>query len=149
MRLVIQRVTSASVTVDGKVTGEIGTGYMVLVGAEEGDTQKDAEYCAAKTGGLRVFEDSDDKMNLALADVGGAVLAVSQFTLLGDARKGRRPSFINAARPEVAEPLFGAYCVALRALGVRVETGIFQTHMEVSLVNSGPVTILIDSRKRF
>jgi D-tyrosyl-tRNA(Tyr) deacylase len=149
LRLVIQRVSGARVTVDGHITGEIGAGYVALVGAEKGDTIKDIEYAAGKTAGLRVFEDAGGKMNLALADVGGAVLAVSQFTLLGDVRKGRRPSFIDAARPEAAEPMFNAYCDALRALGIRVETGIFQTHMEVSLVNDGPVTILVDSRRRF
>ena len=149
MRLVIQRVTRASVTVEGETVGQIGDGYMVLVGAEEGDTQEDARFCADKIAGLRVFEDENDKINLSLQDVGGSVLLVSQFTLLGDARHGRRPSFIRAARPEEAEPLFNAVADMLREKGLNVQTGRFRTHMEVSLVNDGPVTILLDSRKLF
>ena len=149
MRLVVQRVTRASVTVDGEVTGKIGKGYMVLVGAEVGDTEADARLCADKLAGLRVFEDSEGKMNLSIADVGGEILLVSQFTLLGDARHGRRPSFIAAARPEVAEPLLEQMKAMLEARGLHVETGRFQTHMDVELVNDGPVTILIDSRKVF
>ncbi len=149
MRCVIQRVTQASVTVDGETVGAIGPGFMVLVGVEETDGEADAAYCAQKIAGLRVFEDSEDKMNLSLKDVGGSVLLVSQFTLLGDARHGRRPSFSHAARPEIAEPL----CERLRAMladeGLTVETGRFRTHMAVSLVNDGPVTILLDSRKGF
>lgn len=149
MRCVIQRVTQASVTVDGETVGAIGPGFMVLVGVEETDGEADAAYCAQKIAGLRVFEDSEDKMNLSLKDVGGSVLLVSQFTLLGDARHGRRPSFSHAARPEIAEPL----CEKLRAMladeGLTVETGRFRTHMAVSLVNDGPVTILLDSRKGF
>lgn len=147
MRCVVQKVTHARVTVNGETTGEIANGYMVLVGAEDGDTEADVNYCADKIVGLRVFEDADDKMNLSLADVGGSVLLVSQFTLLGDARHGRRPSFIRAARPEAAEPLFEALCRKIADKGVHVETGRFRTHMEVSLVNDGPVTILLDSRK--
>ena len=149
MRMVVQRVTRASVTVDGEVTGKIGRGYMVLVGAEVGDTEADARLCADKLAGLRVFEDSEGKMNLSIADVGGEILLVSQFTLLGDARHGRRPSFIAAARPEVAEPLLEQMKAMLEARGLHVETGRFQTHMDVELVNDGPVTILIDSRKVF
>ena len=149
MRLVVQRVTRASVTVDGEVTGKIGRGYMVLVGADVGDTEADARLCADKLAGLRVFEDSEGKMNLSIADVGGEILLVSQFTLLGDARHGRRPSFIAAARPEVAEPLLEQMKAMLEARGLHVETGRFQTHMDVELVNDGPVTILIDSRKVF
>lgn len=149
MRCVIQRVTRASVTVDQELVGQIGLGFMVLVGVQEGDTEADAAYCAQKISGLRVFEDSEDKMNLALADVGGKVLLVSQFTLLADARHGRRPSFINAARPEIAEPLFLRLKEMLEETGLIVETGRFRTHMEVSLVNDGPVTILLDSRKGF
>lgn len=149
MRCVVQKVTHARVTVDGEETGAIGAGYMVLAGAEVGDTEADAEYCANKIAGLRVFEDADDKMNLSLQDVGGAVLMVSQFTLLGDARHGRRPAFITAERPEKAEPLFELVCEKLRKKGLRVETGRFRTHMEVSLTNDGPVTILLDSRKTF
>lgn len=149
MRCVVQRVSRASVTVEGKTTGEVEKGYMVLVGVEQGDGEADMRYCAEKVAGLRVFEDGEGKMNLSVKDVGGAVLAVSQFTLLGDARHGRRPSFSNAARPEEANALYEDFCQALRAAGIRVETGVFQTHMEVSLVNDGPVTILLDSRKGF
>lgn len=149
MRLVVQRVTRASVTVEGEITGKIGKGYMVLAGAETGDTEADARLCADKLAGLRVFEDSEGKMNLSIADVGGEILLVSQFTLLGDARHGRRPSFIAAARPEVAEPLLEQMKAMLEARGLHVETGRFQTHMDVELVNDGPVTILIDSRKVF
>lgn len=149
MRCVIQRVSSASVTVAGETVGQIGKGYMVLVGVESGDTDKDMRYCADKVAGLRIFEDENDKMNLSIQDVGGAVLAVSQFTLSGDARHGRRPSFIGAARPEVAIPLYEGFVGALREAGIPVETGVFQTHMEVALVNDGPVTILLDSKKGF
>ena len=149
MRCVVQKVTRANVTVDGETVGKIGAGYMVLVGAEEGDVEADAAYCAEKIAGLRVFEDENDKMNLSLEDVGGSVLLVSQFTLLGDARHGRRPSFIRAARPEVAEPLFENVKARLVQRGLNVETGRFRTHMQVELVNDGPVTILLDSRKGF
>lgn len=149
MRCVVQKVTRASVTVDNEVVGKINAGYMVLVGAEVGDTEADVKYCAEKISGLRVFDDADGKLNLSLADVGGEVLMVSQFTLLADARKGRRPSFIRAARPEDAEPLFTELCEMVRANGLHVETGRFRTHMEVSLVNDGPCTILLDSKKIF
>ena len=149
MRLVVQRVTRASVTVDGEVTGKIGKGYMVLVGAEVGDTEADARLCADKLAGLRVFVDDEDKMNRSVLDVGGEILFVSQFTLLGDARHGRRPSFIAAARPEEAEPLLETMKAMLEEKGLHVETGRFRAHMEVELVNDGPVTILIDSRKVF
>ena len=149
MRLVVQRVTRASVTVDGEVTGKIGKGYMVLVGAEVGDTEADARLCADKLAGLRVFVDDEDKMNRSVLDVGGEILLVSQFTLLGDARHGRRPSFIAAARPEEAEPLLVTMKAMLEEKGLHVETGRFRAHMDVELVNDGPVTILIDSRKVF
>ena len=149
MRMVVQRVTRASVTVDGEVTGKIGKGYMVLVGAEVGDTEADARLCADKLAGLRVFVDDEGKMNRSVLDVGGAILLVSQFTLLGDARHGRRPSFIAAARPEEAEPLLVKMQRMLEEKGLHVETGRFRAHMEVELVNDGPVTILIDSRKVF
>lgn len=149
MRCVVQRVSRASVTVEEKITGQVEKGYMVLVGVETGDTEQDMRYCAEKVAGLRVFEDENGKMNLSVKDVGGAVLAVSQFTLLGDARHGRRPSFSNAARPEEANALYEAFCEALRAENIRVETGVFQTDMQVELVNDGPVTILLDSRKGF
>ena len=149
MRLVVQRVTRASVTVDGEVTGKIGKGYMVLVGAEVGDTEADARLCADKLAGLRVFVDDEGKMNRSVLDVGGEILLVSQFTLLGDARHGRRPSFIAAARPEEAEPLLVKMQRMLEEKGLHVETGRFRAHMDVELVNDGPVTILIDSRKVF
>jgi D-tyrosyl-tRNA(Tyr) deacylase len=149
MRAVVQRVSSASVTVAGEVTGQIGRGFLVLLGVEEGDGQADAVYMAQKIAGLRVFEDADGKMNLGLTDVGGAMLVVSQFTLLGDCRKGRRPSFIQAARPELADELYRAFCAEVRGQGIDVQTGRFQQHMDVELVNDGPVTLLIDSRKQF
>ncbi len=149
MRCVVQRVSRASVTVEGKITGQVEKGYMVLVGVEQSDAEQDVRYCADKVAGLRVFEDENGKMNRSVKDVGGAVLAVSQFTLLGDARHGRRPSFSNAARPEEANALYEAFCQALRAENIRVETGVFQTDMQVELVNDGPVTILLDSRKGF
>ena len=149
MRCVIQRVTRASVDVAGETVGRIEKGFMVLLGAENGDGEADAKYCADKIAGLRVFEDANGKMNLALADVGGDVLLVSQFTLLADARHGRRPDFIQAARPETAEPLCERVKAMLEQKGLRVETGRFRTDMQVSLTNDGPVTILLDSRKIF
>lgn len=149
MRCVIQKVTRASVVVAGETVGRIEGGFLALVGAQEGDTEADARYCAEKIAGLRVFEDENDKMNLSLKDVGGSVLLVSQFTLLADARHGRRPDFIQAARPEVAEPLCERVKAIIEEKGIRVETGRFRTHMEVSLLNDGPVTILLDSRKGF
>lgn len=149
MRLVIQRVLESSVTVDGREVGRIGQGYLVLCGVEDGDTQEDLRYAIDKTVNLRIFEDDAGKMNRSILDVGGAVLAVSQFTLHGDVRHGRRPSFIRAARPELAVPMYEGYCQGLRDAGIRVETGIFQADMKVSLVNDGPVTLLIDSRRTF
>ena len=149
MRCVIQRVTHASVDVSGETVGKIDNGFLVLVGAQEGDTEADAKYCADKIAGLRIFEDENDKMNLSIADVGGKVLLVSQFTLLADARHGRRPDFIQAAKPDVAEPLCERVKEMLEQKGLTVETGRFRTHMEVSLLNDGPVTILLDSRKTF
>ena len=149
MRCVIQKVTHAEVVVEGETVGSIRDGFMVLLGAENGDTEADARYCAEKIAGLRVFEDENDKMNLSLADVGGSVLLVSQFTLLADARHGRRPDFIQAARPEVAEPLCDTVRAIIEEKGIHVETGRFRTHMQVTLLNDGPVTILLDSRKRF
>ena len=149
MRAVVQRVRQASVTVGEERISAIGHGLMVLLGVEVGDTEKDAQYMADKIRKLRIFEDEQGKMNLALADVGGEALVVSQFTLLGDARHGRRPSFSHAARPEEAEPLFNTVADLLRETGLNVQTGRFRTHMEVSLVNDGPVTILLDSRKLF
>jgi D-tyrosyl-tRNA(Tyr) deacylase len=149
MRCVIQRVTQANVQVDGRTTGVIQAGLLVLLGVEAGDTPDDLRYCVEKTAGLRIFEDDGGKMNRSLQDAQGAILAVSQFTLLGDARKGRRPSFSDAARPELAQPMFDAYCQNLRALGIPVETGVFQADMQVTLTNDGPVTLLLDSRRRF
>lgn len=149
MRCVIQRVTRASVTVEEELVSQINDGFMVLVGAQDGDTEADARYCADKIAGLRVFEDADDKMNLSIKDVGGSVLLVSQFTLLGDARHGRRPSFSGAARPENAEPLCDLVRDMLVAQGVNTLTGRFRTHMKVDLLNDGPVTILLDSRRGF
>ena len=149
MRCVIQRVTRASVTVEEELVSEIRDGFMVLVGAEETDTEADAKYCADKIAGLRVFEDADDKLNLSVKDVGGSVLLVSQFTLLGDARHGRRPSFSHAAKPELAEPLFEKVREMLIAHGIPTLTGRFRTHMKVDLLNDGPVTILLDSKRNF
>jgi len=145
MRAVIQRVASAQVRVDGQVVGQIGLGFLVLLGIAHADGDEEALYLARKITGLRVFEDNDGKMNLALGDVGGSVLAVSQFTLYGEVRKGRRPSFIDAARPEHAEPLYQHFCRMLAAEGVAVQQGVFQAHMEISLVNDGPVTIWMDT----
>lgn len=149
MRAVIQRVEQASVSVEGEIRGRIGAGLLVLIGVEEGDGDADFKYIADKAPNLRVFEDEQGKMNRSLLDVGGEVLAVSQFTLLGDARGGRRPSFIAAARPETADPMYERLVADWRARGIRVETGVFGAHMKVALVNDGPVTILLDSRRRF
>ena len=149
MRAVIQRVERASVSVEGEIRGQIGAGFLVLIGVEEGDGDADFRYIAEKVPNLRVFEDEQGKMNRSLLDVGGEVLAVSQFTLLGDARGGRRPSFITAARPETADPMYERLVADWRVRGIRVETGVFGAHMKVSLVNDGPVTILLDSRRRF
>ena len=149
MRAVIQRVSSASVTVGAEVVGRIGKGLLVLLGVSETDTQDDVVSLAQKVVGLRVFEDSDGKMNLSLQDVAGAMLVVSQFTLLGDCRKGRRPSFVAAARPEMANRLYEGFVAEVRGQGVPVETGRFQQHMDVALVNDGPVTLLLDSGKLF
>ena len=149
MRAVIQRVEKASVSVEGEIKGQIGTGFLALIGVEEGDGDADFRYIADKVPNLRVFEDEQGKMNRSLLDVGGEVLAVSQFTLLGDARGGRRPSFITAARPETADPMYERLVADWRVRGIRVETGVFGAHMKVALVNDGPVTILLDSRRRF
>ena len=149
MRAVVQRVSSASVTVRGEVVGAIDRGLLVLLGVAHDDTQADVIYTAAKVVGLRIFEDDEGKMNRSLAETGGAMLVVSQFTLYGDCRKGRRPSFIEAARPELASALYESFCAEVRGQGIRVETGRFQEHMDVALVNDGPVTLLIDSRKTF
>jgi D-tyrosyl-tRNA(Tyr) deacylase len=144
MRAAIQRVNKASVSVEGEVVGQIGRGVVVLVGVTHGDTAEQAEWLARKVAGLRIFEDSEGKMNAGLLDVDGAALVVSQFTLYADARKGRRPSFTDAALPEVAEPLVEHFAQALRDQGVPVETGVFQAHMLVEIHNDGPVTILLE-----
>jgi D-tyrosyl-tRNA(Tyr) deacylase len=149
MRAVVQRVRRGAVRVGGEVVGEIERGHVVLLGVEQGDADADVRFMADKIAALRVFEDDAGKMNLAVADVGGAVLVVSQFTLLGDARKGNRPSFVAAAPPEVANALYERVCDAIAAKGIRVAKGVFRAQMEVELVNDGPVTILLDSRKLF
>jgi D-aminoacyl-tRNA deacylase len=144
MRVLLQRVSEASVAVDGARVGAIGRGLLALVGVTHGDTAAAAERLAAKAVKLRVFEDDAGLMNLALGDVGGAVLAVSQFTLFADTRKGNRPSFTDAAPPELGEAVYEAFVAAVRAAGVPVETGVFGAHMQVALVNDGPVTILLE-----
>ena len=149
MRAVVQRVSKSSVTVEGNVTGKIERGLMVLLGVAEDDTVSDAEYMANKVAGLRIFEDDEEKMNLSVKDIGGDILAVSQLTLLGDVRKGKRPSFSKAARPDEANDLYQKFISFLREDGLHVEEGVFQTHMMVDLVNDGPVTILLDSKKVF
>ncbi|MDX9709598.1 MAG: D-aminoacyl-tRNA deacylase [Trichloromonas sp.] len=149
MRAVIQRVASARVEVDGQSVGEIGRGLLILLGVEQGDGAEDARYLAEKSAQLRIFEDAAGKMNLSLEDVGGQALAVSQFTLLADCRKGRRPGFSRAAPPETADALYQQFVALLRERGLTVATGIFQAEMQVHLVNDGPVTLLLDSRKEF
>jgi len=144
MRVVLQRVSRASVTVDGEVVGEIGRGLLLLVGITAGDTLKEAQWLVQKCLGLRIWPDEAGKMDRSVQDIGGSVLAVSQFTLYGDASRGRRPDFIKAARPEVAKPLFDAFVAALQASGTPVATGIFGADMAVELVNDGPVTLVID-----
>ena len=149
MRAVIQRVTQASVTVEGERVSNIQKGLLVLLGVTHTDTEKDADYIAEKIANLRIFTDSEDKMNLSLKDVNGEVLVVSQFTLYGDARKGRRPSFINAAKGEVSEPLYELTCKKIEELGFVVKKGIFGADMQVDLINDGPVTILLESDRSF
>lgn len=149
MRAVVQRVSAASVTVEGRKVGTIGPGLLVLLGVARGDTEKEGEYLAEKLAGLRIFEDEEEKMNRSVAQIGGSILLVSQFTLYGDVRHGRRPSFTQAAPPEEANRLYEDLAQKLRDKGLTVETGQFQAHMEVSLVNNGPVTILLDSGKSF
>ncbi len=149
MRAVVQKVSSSKVTVDEEVVGQINQGLMVLLGVTHDDTSKDVDYMVDKVTNLRIFEDAEGKMNLSLKDVGGEVLAVSQFTLYGDARRGRRPSFSDAARPEVANPLYEEFVKKIRDLGINVGTGKFGAHMMVDLTNDGPVTILLESKKEF
>lgn len=148
MRVVIQRVTSASVSVAGEVVGAIDHGMLVLLGVADGDQEEDLQYLLGKTTGLRIFEDDAGKMNLSVADVGGAMLIVSQFTLLGDLRKGKRPSFNAAASPEIANRFYEQFAEAVRQRGIPVAVGRFAANMQVSLVNDGPVTIVMDSRRR-
>jgi len=149
MRAVIQRVSESHVTVDGVEVGRIGAGFNVLLGVEDGDTETDLNYMVEKVINLRIFEDEDDKMNRSILDVGGSLLVISQFTLLGDARKGRRPGFTAAARPEVANPMYEQFVEKCKGYGLHVETGQFQTHMVVRIDNDGPITMLLDSRKNF
>lgn len=156
MRACVQRVTQADVTVDGQIVGRIGRGLLVLLGVAAGDDEADVDYLAEKICGLRIFEDADGKMNLSLGELDtadakepGAMLVVSQFTLLGDCRRGRRPGFSDAAPPETANRLYEAFVAAVRARGIVAETGTFRAHMAVSLVNDGPVTMLLDSKKLF
>jgi len=149
MKAVLQRVSRASVTVAGEVVGQIGRGILVLLGVEPDDTDEDARQLADRTIVLRIFDDADGKMNLSLEEIGGSLLVVSQFTLLGDCRKGRRPSFIGAAPPELAEKLYNTFIGAAGSRGITVATGRFRAMMDVELVNDGPVTLLLDSRKRF
>jgi D-tyrosyl-tRNA(Tyr) deacylase len=149
MRAAVQRVSRAKVTVSGEVTGEIGHGLLVLLGVGVGDTRGDAEYLAEKIAGLRVFEDAGGKMNLSVAEISGSVLAVSQFTLYADVRRGKRPSFDAAAPPQEARELYEYFVEKIRATGLRCETGRFQEMMQVELANEGPVTILLDSKKTF
>ena len=149
MRFVIQRVERAKVTVEGKVSGEIGNGYVVLVGLLPTDDDKVMDYMLDKLVNLRIYEDENDKLNLSLKDIGGEILIVPNFTLYGDARKGRRPSYAKAAPPDEAEKLFDRFVEKAKETGLNVQTGIFRTHMKVELVNDGPVTILVDSEKNF
>lgn len=146
MRVVVQRSKEASVTVNGEITGQIDKGLVLLVGFTHSDTEQDAEYVADKVARLRIFEDEAGKMNLSVLDTGGAILSVSQFTLYGDTRKGRRPAFTEAARPEQAEPLYQLFNEKLRGFGLTVETGIFGAMMDVALVNDGPVTLIVESK---
>ncbi|GHT74303.1 D-aminoacyl-tRNA deacylase [Spirochaetia bacterium] len=149
MRAVVQLVEDASVTVEGRVTGKIARGLLVYLGVAGGDTEEDARYLAEKIAVLRIFDDTDGKMNLSVQDVKGGVLAVSQFTLLADARKGRRPSYSTAACPEEAKRLYEYFMEQIKAQGLPCESGVFQTHMKVAYTNNGPVTILLDSKKNF
>ena len=147
MRAVIQRVNSGSVAVDDKIVGSIGKGFVVLLGVNEKDTEADVLYMVDKTVNMRIFEDDNEKMNLSLLDIKGELLVVSQFTLYGDCRKGRRPNFMSAARPEKAEELYNEFVRKCRELGVKTETGTFQAYMKVNIENDGPVTVIVDSEK--
>ncbi len=149
MRGVVQRVSSASVKVDGKIVGDINKGLLVFLGVGKEDSEKDLDYLVEKTLGLRIFEDENEKMNLSLTDIGGELLVISQFTLYGDARKGKRPSFTDSGDPKVGQEMYEKFIEKAGSFGIKVEKGIFGAHMEVSLVNDGPVTILLDSKKVF
>lgn len=149
MKLVLQRVTQASVTVDGEITGQIGNGLMILAGVEHTDTSKDSEFLAQKTVDLRIFSDTEGKMNLSLLDIGGEALIISQFTLFADWLKGRRPSFLKAAPPALGEQLYEHFVAQIGAKGVKTATGRFGAHMSVALVNDGPVTLILDSKEKF
>ena len=149
MRCVVQRVKNSSVTVNGEISGAIGAGLMVLIGVSVDDTEADLKYMAEKVPNLRIFDDANGVMNRSVLDVGGSILAVSQFTLYGDARGGRRPSYIRAAKPDKADGLYEQLIARWREKGIHVETGVFRTDMQVSLINDGPVTILLDSEKNF
>lgn len=149
MRAVVQRVTQACVTVDNEVVGEIGNGMLVLLGIGEDDTDKDLDYLVEKVLGLRIFQDEKDKMNLSILDTKGEILIVSQFTLYGDVRRGKRPSFTNSAHPDIAEMIYLQFIDKCIEMGIKTEKGIFGANMDVSLVNQGPVTIMIDSKKMF
>lgn len=146
MRVVVQRSKEAKVTVEDKTVGRIERGLVLLVGVTHEDTEADAKFLAEKIAGLRIFEDGEEKMNLSVQDIGGQILSISQFTLYGDCRKGRRPNFMAAARPDVAEPLYNRFNELLRGQGLHVETGVFGAMMDVSLVNWGPVTLIVDSK---
>ena len=149
MRAVVQRITNGKVVVNDEITGAIEKGLLVYLGVQEGDTLQDVKYMVEKLTNLRIFEDPDEKMNLSMMDVGGKMLVVSQFTLLGDCRKGRRPNFTEAAKPDIADNLYQEFVKGCQELGVEVATGVFQTHMYVHSINDGPVTMLVDSKKCF
>lgn len=148
MRAIIQRVSKAKVEVDSKVTGEIGLGFLVLIGVEDADTEEDCDYLVRKIVNMRIFEDDQQKMNVSLKDADGDILSISQFTLHANTKKGNRPSFVAAAKPDFANELYEQFNEKVRAQGIKVETGVFGAHMEVSLVNDGPVTITLDSKNR-
>ncbi|MGV8145648.1 MAG: D-aminoacyl-tRNA deacylase [Alkaliphilus sp.] len=149
MRAVVQRISKSQVTVENKLVGEASRGLLIYLGVANYDTDKDAEYLIGKITNLRIFEDADGKMNLSLIDIKGEMLVISQFTLLGDCRKGRRPNFMDAAKPEIASELYRKFAKGCKELGLKVETGVFQAHMHVESINDGPVTVIIDSQKNF